>query len=78
MAALPVCLFSSFFAMAQTPTDEPASSQEEIPEHSQATQRELMAEEDPLATKEADKERRDALWEEIPNTVRTYGSVRVR
>ena len=78
MAALPVCLFSSFFAMAQTPTDEPASSQEEIPEHSQATQRELMAEEDPLATKEADKERRDAIWEEIPNTVRTYGSVRVR
>ena len=78
MATLPACLLASFCAIAQVAADEPETAQEEILADTQADERELMAEEDPLAAKEIDKEKRETFWYDVPNTVRTYGSVRVR
>ncbi|MDX2477955.1 MAG: hypothetical protein QNL05_11400, partial [Gammaproteobacteria bacterium] len=41
-------------------------------------ERELTAEEDPLADRESGKNQREDTWYKDPNTVRVYGSARLR
>ena len=77
MLALFVSLFSSFTVLAQAPLAIPDSSMNVEPEDVEANERELTAEEDPLAAKESDKKERESLWYAEPNTLRTYGSVRI-
>jgi len=48
------------------------------PANQKVDERELTAEEDPLAERESDKDQREDTWYKEPNTVRVYGSARLR
>jgi predicted porin len=65
-------------AVAQEIVPDVKSTEDALQETQETRKRELTAEEDPLAEREAGKEERDLRWYAEPNTARVYGSAQIR
>ncbi|HEB82090.1 MAG TPA: hypothetical protein ENJ11_04415, partial [Gammaproteobacteria bacterium] len=73
-----LCLLASPAAIAGTETISPEPEKETSTVREEAQAREITAEEDPLAEREAHKEERESRWYSEPNKLRVYGSGRLR
>jgi len=78
LLALIVFLNTTITAIAQTNVAAIETPVEITPASQAIHERELTAEEDPLADRESDKDQREDTWYKDPNTVRIYGSARLR
>ena len=73
-----LCLLVSPTAIAGTENISPEPAEETSTAREEAQTREMTAEEDPLAEREAHKEERESRWYKEPNKLRIYGSGRLR
>lgn len=78
LLVLVVFLNTTNTALAQTNVAGIETPVELTPASQVVHERELTAEEDPLADRESDKNQREDTWYKEPNTVRIYGSTRLR
>lgn len=78
LLVLVVFLNTTNSAIAQTNVPGKETSVQGTPASQVVHERELTAEEDPLADRESGKNQREDTWYKDPNTVRIYGSARLR